>query len=72
MKAKAGKKKVVLELGGNAACIVEDFRCAAGRYLPCLPDRCDGHDMHTLAVCRGVAKGGSLESDLHPAFEPMP
>lgn len=26
MKADAGKKKVVLELGGNAACIVEDFR----------------------------------------------
>jgi acyl-CoA reductase-like NAD-dependent aldehyde dehydrogenase len=26
MKAKAGKKKVVLELGGNAACVVEDFR----------------------------------------------
>jgi len=25
MKAKAGKKKVVLELGGNAACIVEDL-----------------------------------------------
>ena len=28
MKAKAGKKKVVLELGGNAACIVEDYRSA--------------------------------------------
>ncbi len=27
MKAKAGKKKVVLELGGNAACVVEDYRC---------------------------------------------
>lgn len=26
MKADAGKKKVVLELGGNAACVVEDFR----------------------------------------------
>ena len=26
MKADAGKKKVVLELGGNAACIIEDFR----------------------------------------------
>ncbi len=29
MKAKAGKKKVVLELGGNAACVVEDYRCVA-------------------------------------------
>ncbi|KAK9840915.1 hypothetical protein WJX81_000140 [Elliptochloris bilobata] len=26
MKARAGKKHVVLELGGNAACVVEDFR----------------------------------------------
>ena len=26
MKARAGKKKVVLELGGNAACIVEDTK----------------------------------------------
>ncbi|GMH42860.1 hypothetical protein BSKO_10779 [Bryopsis sp. KO-2023] len=26
MKAKAGKKRVVLELGGNAACIVEDIK----------------------------------------------
>lgn len=26
MKADAGKKKVVLELGGNAGCIIEDFR----------------------------------------------
>ncbi len=26
MKARAGKKAVVLELGGNAACLVEDFR----------------------------------------------
>lgn len=26
MKARAGKKKVVLELGGNAACVIEDYR----------------------------------------------
>ena len=26
MKARAGKKPVVLELGGNAGCIIEDFR----------------------------------------------
>lgn len=26
MKARAGKKRVVLELGGNAACIVEDIK----------------------------------------------
>lgn len=26
MKARAGKKRVVLELGGNAACIVEDVK----------------------------------------------
>jgi acyl-CoA reductase-like NAD-dependent aldehyde dehydrogenase len=26
MKARAGKKKVVLELGGNAGCVIEDYR----------------------------------------------
>ena len=26
MKARAGKKRVVLELGGNAAAVLEDFR----------------------------------------------
>jgi hypothetical protein len=26
MKARAGKKPVVLELGGNAACVIEDYR----------------------------------------------
>src|SRR5690606_20916926 len=36
LKAKAGKKKVVLELGGNAACIVDetaDLEDALGRLL---------------------------------------
>merc|ERR1712127_162125 len=37
MKARAGKKKVVLELGGNAACIVEDLPENGG--LPYLIDR---------------------------------
>ena len=39
LKAKAGKKKVVLELGGNAACIIGEAR-KAGAELPygCVKD----------------------------------